>query len=250
MRRLRSKRISNIKEERELISKIRAVNELLRGSLNELLHQNEWYIKEDHLEWPGNSAWEIMMGAILVQRSSWKNVSKVLENLRNNNITSPKNVLQTKTRTLIEIIKPAGFSSRKARSIKELAKLIERHGSINDLFNGSFKYVRRALLSVYGIGDETADVIMLYAGNMPAIPVSDYTKRILNRVLGIKEKYTYDTWQRLISNALNSISNYKTFHALMSELGYHYCRPKPRCLYCPLSLICEHAQSHKKYMYE
>lgn len=250
MRKLKSRSTSDIKEKTKLINKIRAISELLQNSSDKLLHQNEWYIRENHVEWPSNSAWEIMTGAILVQRSSWKNVSKVLEKLRINNIVSPKNVLQIKTKTLIKIIKPAGFPARKARSIKELAKLVERHGSINDLFNKSFKYIRKALLSVYGIGNETADVIMLYAGNIPAMPVSDYTKRILSRVLGLEKEYAYDVWQELISNALDSISNYKTFHALTSELGYHYCRPKPRCSNCPLLLICDYAESHKKYMYE
>jgi endonuclease-3 related protein len=245
MRELRNNK--NASEDREeLINKIRKVNELLRNSLDKLLYQNEWYIQKDHIEWPGNSAWEIMMGAVLVQKSSWKNVSKVLEKLRSKNIASPKHVLQVKTKTLIKIIKPAGFSERKARTIKELAKLIEKHRSIDALFNRSFKYVRETLLNVYGIGNETADVIMLYAGNMPAMPVSDYTKRILSRVLGIKKEYTYDIWQQLISNALNSIPSYKTFHALMSELGYHYCRPKPRCLNCPLLSICDYAHSHKE----
>lgn len=238
----------NPKKDTETINKIRTINSKLRDSLNLLLHQDEWNVKNGEIEWPGSSQWEIMMGAILVQRSSWKNTKKALENLKNNNLDTPEKILNIEIKHLSDMIKPAGFPTRKAKTIIELAKLIKKHSSIDNFFKT--RNVRNALLSIYGIGDETADVIMLYAGHLPAIPVSEYTRRILSRVLAVNKKFTYKQWQTLISASLNTISDYKAFHALMSELGYHYCKPKPLCIKCPLSSVCSYAMQHKIYMHE
>ncbi len=227
---------------------IRDIYNKLYTSINLLMHQGEWNIKDKNIEWPGDSSWEIMIGAILVQRSSWRNAAKALENLRKNNLTIPEGILNISDEQLSNIIKPAGFSTRKARTIIELAKLIKKYSSINKLFK--IQNLRDLLLNIYGIGNETADVIMLYAGQIPTIPVSEYTKRILSRVLGISEKLSYKEWQDLLLKSLQALSDYKNFHALMSELGYHYCRPKPLCVKCPVSCMCSYSRQHKKYMHE
>ncbi|MEM3832337.1 MAG: endonuclease [Thermoprotei archaeon] len=216
----------------------------LYESTNLLTNKDEWSIKDGKIEWPGNSSWEIMIGAILIQRSSWRNTAKALENLRKNELTTPEKILSIDIEQLSNIIRSAGFPARKAKTIIELAKLIKKYSSMDNIFKT--QNIRNLLLNIYGIGNETADVIMLYAGQIPTIPISDYTKRILSRVLGINKKLSYKEWQTLLLKSLHTLSNYKNFHALTSELGYHYCHPKPLCTKCPLSSMCNYAFQHKK----
>ena len=248
-RNMRKKKETQINQSIEgLRTIIRNIYNKLYTSMNLLIHQGEWNIKDRNIEWPGNSSWEIMIGAILVQRSSWRNAAKALENLRKNDLTTPEKILNISDAQLSSIIRPAGFPTRKARTIRELAKLIKKYSSIDKLFK--IQNLKDLLLNTYGIGNETADVIMLYAGQIPTTPVSEYTKRILGRVLGVSKKLSYKEWQDLLLKSLQALSDYKNFHALMSELGYHYCRPKPLCIECPISSMCNYAHQHKKYMHE
>uniref|UniRef100_A0A7C3UU50 Endonuclease III domain-containing protein n=1 Tax=candidate division WOR-3 bacterium TaxID=2052148 RepID=A0A7C3UU50_UNCW3 len=187
--------------------------------------------------WPGETELEIIIGAILTQNTSWKNVEKAIKNLKEKNLLEIKKLSRIRKDTLAQLIRPAGYFNIKSERIKEIVKfLVKRYnGNLSALKRKEGDVLRRELLSVKGIGKETADSILLYALKKPFFVVDAYTKRILSRHNLITKDATYDEIQNFFhKNLPREEKVYNEFHALLVRLGKTYCRKKPNCSNCPL----------------
>ncbi len=175
-------------------------------------HQGWWPIKgkyhQNNYKYPKKEEekFEIFIGAILTQNTSWKNVEKVLENLQNKNLLNPKAILKTKKAQLANIIRSSGYFNQKAKKLKEFCKFYINNKKIQ---------TREQLLSIWGIGKETADSILLYAHKQPIFVIDSYTKRLMNKLLKINFK-TYDEWQNFFhKNLPKDYKLFNEFHALI-----------------------------------
>jgi len=190
--------------------------------------------------WPAETELEMMVGAILTQNTNWNNVEKAIENLRNRDLLSVAGLRDIPISLLAEYIRPAGYYNIKARRLKNLIGLIEaEHSSdINAFLSLDADTLRAELLSVRGIGRETADSIVLYGAGRPLFVVDAYTYRILARHGIIQEEAGYDELQSLfMDNLPHDVELFKEFHALIVRTGKLYCRKKPLCPPCPLNTI-------------
>ncbi len=189
--------------------------------------------------WPGDGPFEVLVGAVLTQNTNWGNVEKALQNLKSAGKLSPQALHRMKPQELAKFIRPAGYFNIKAKRLKNLIDwLFERYdGSLERMFSTKdLNSLREDLLSVRGIGRETADSILLYAGNMPSFVVDAYTYRVLSRHLLIPEDSTYEEIKSLFEDNLpRDVQLYNEYHALLVKVGKDYCKPRdPKCQECPL----------------
>jgi endonuclease III related protein len=188
--------------------------------------------------WPGDGPFEMMVGAVLTQNTSWTNVEKAINNLSRMNWLTVEAIHEISKKKLAEGIRPAGYYNIKAARLKNLVNmLMERYeGNISGLFDEGTDVQREALLSVKGIGPETADSIILYAAKKPVFVIDAYTYRIMNRHNMVDEQVSYDEMQELfMSNLEPDHELYNEFHALIVKTGKLYCRKTPKCDDCPLN---------------
>ena len=189
--------------------------------------------------WPADTPFEVCVGAILTQNASWKNVKKAIENLKKKNLLDPLKLYDIPLNTLAQIIKPSGFYNIKAKRLKDFVKfLVEKYkGNLEELFSKGLYEAREELLSLKGLGKETVDSILLYAGNFPIFVVDVYTYRILNRHYLIPEETTYDEIQALfMENLPHDPKLFNEFHALLVACGKNFCKKRnPSCTPCPLN---------------
>jgi endonuclease-3 related protein len=190
--------------------------------------------------WPGETPTEIFVGAILTQRNSWKNVEKAIKNMKKHNALNIKYISSCNEQALSKIIKSVGFSNQKAKYLKQIfADILKNYGSLENMFSLESEPLREKLLSMKGIGNETADSIILYAAGKRKFVIDTYTKRIMHRVYGIDENIKYEKLQTYFeSNIKKDLRLYKDFHAQFVELGKNYCKTRPICNTCPLDLVC------------
>ena len=213
------------------------VASIYKKLLEEYGYQGWWpvdskYHQKDY-SFPKNKEqeFEICIGAILTQSTSWKNVEKALENLKKNKSLSPEIINSMPFDKLTEIIKSSGYHKQKARKLKEFIRFYLKN-------NGK---TMENLLEVWGIGKETADSILLYAYKKPCFVIDAYTKRIMNRI-GFKEK-SYDEIQDLFMKNLEKDHKlFNEFHALFVEHGKKTCKKKPLCNECCLNKICSYGK--------
>ena len=176
---------------------------------------------------------EICLGAILTQNTNWQNVEKAIRNLYKAKLLSPQKILQATAYSLQAKIKPSGYFRIKSKKLKTFSKMLVKDfdGDIDKLFKLPLNKAREKLLDTWGIGSETADSMLLYAGNKPIFVIDAYTVR-LAKCLGIK-KLDYDSLQKhFMQNLPKSAKLYNEFHALIVRLGKEYCRTKPICEKC------------------
>jgi endonuclease-3 related protein len=188
--------------------------------------------------WPGDGPFEMIVGAILTQNTNWTNVEKALENLKRENLLSVKGINRISPEKLAEYIRPAGYFNIKSRRLKNLTSmLVEGYdGDLSMLFDEDIESQRMALLSVKGIGPETADSIILYGAKKPVFVIDAYTYRILSRHNLIDEQVTYSEIQDLFMDNLEpDCQLFNEFHALIVKTGKDYCKKKPKCDNCPLN---------------
>jgi endonuclease III related protein len=188
--------------------------------------------------WPGDGPLEMMVGAVLTQNTNWINVEKAIINLKRMNLLTIEAIHKISKEKLAECIRPAGYYNIKAARLKNLINMLEDkyEGDISGLFNESTDVQREALLSVKGIGPETADSIILYAASRPVFVIDAYTYRILNRHNMADEQASYDEMQEMfMSNLEPDHELYNEFHALIVKTGKLYCRKTPKCDDCPLN---------------
>lgn len=195
--------------------------------------------------WPGDSKAEIVVGAILTQSASWKNVEKAIANLKSKDMIDPKRIANADIKRLEQLVRPSGFYRQKARRLRGfMSYVVKRHGSLESMFSNDASPLRAELLSINGIGNETADSIALYAAEKPIFVIDAYTRRILGRVYGTKryeKSECYDILQKEIEASIRKdVALYKDFHAQFVELGKNCCRAKPLCGSCPLKRQCKY----------
>ncbi len=198
--------------------------------------------------WPGDTADEVIIGAILTQNASWKNVEKAISNLRGEGCLSLSAIRKMQTRSLEACIRPSGFFRQKSRRLKIFADYVFlNYGSIGAMFRKDAGELREELLNLHGIGRETADSIILYAAEKPIFVIDAYTRRIMGRIYGTRREPAYDELQKLISSGIKSdVKLYQDFHAQFVELGKNYCRTKPLCSQCPVKRYCAYGCAHAR----
>ncbi len=189
--------------------------------------------------WPGESRFEVMVGAILTQNTNWSNVEKAIANIKKQNLLQFQRLQRLSHKRLASLIRPAGYYNLKARRLKEFLKFLHNHcrGNLRKMSCGPMDELREKLLSVKGIGPETADSILLYALNKPVFVVDAYTKRILLRHNIIREDSDYAAVQNLfMENLKNEVKLFNEYHALLVRLGKEFClKNKPKCKGCPIN---------------
>jgi len=193
--------------------------------------------------WPGDSQFEIIAGAILTQNTSWKNVEQAIVNLRSAGLLSPAAIEKVTPRRLEKLIRPSGYFRQKARKLKAFCHFLraEYRGSLKRMNETPTIVLREKLLGVFGIGPETADSILLYAGDHPVFVVDAYAKRILARHGWIGEKAKYEDIRWMVERQFPGDSRrFNEFHALIVNAGKNFCRTQqPLCDRCPLGRYLE-----------
>jgi len=188
--------------------------------------------------WPASEPFEVIVGAILTQSTAWTNVEKAIANLKATGKLSPEALRHLPEAELAALIHPAGYYNVKARRLKAFAGWFgERYDdSLEKMFSGDIVKLRHELLGVYGIGEETADSIILYAGNKPFFVIDAYTRRIIDRFGLSPRAKNYAAYQALFSENLPPYARlFNEYHALLVRLGKEHCRKRPVCQSCCLN---------------
>lgn len=189
--------------------------------------------------WPAETKFEIVVGAVLTQNTNWKNVEKAINNLKKSGILTIEGILENKNK-LPELIKSVGYYRIKAERLINLMNKIKEYGSLEGFLSLPLEKLREELLSIKGVGKETADSIILYAGDYPIFVVDSYTRRLFSRLGIIRGNESYDEVQNLVmNNTQRDRYLYNEFHALIVELCKRYCKKKPVCVDCPVKHFCE-----------
>ncbi len=212
----------------DIASNIRQIYKLLDGYFGNL----HW--------WPAETPFEVIVGAILTQNTAWRNVVTAIAKLKDENILTPEGLNRVEFSTLENLIRSSGYYRVKALRLKAFIHFLheEHAGSLDALFAGEVGQIRKNLLQIKGIGEETADSILLYAGHKPVFVVDAYTKRILLRHGIISEKARYSDVQSLFLASLpHNAPLYNQYHALLVNTGKNFCTKKSRCGECPLKKL-------------
>jgi endonuclease-3 related protein len=193
--------------------------------------------------WPGDSPFEVIIGAILTQNTAWTNVEKAISNLKAAETLSIERILSLPVDELALLIRPSGYYNQKALKLKAVCQYFNSH--TGEQFQTrkelSTSTLRNELLAINGIGAETADSILLYALERTVFVVDTYTKRSLNRLGLIDNSAKYDDIQQLFTSNLEPDRElFNDYHAQFVALGKYFCRTKPLCGECPLKGACDH----------
>lgn len=182
---------------------------------------------------------EVIFGAILTQNTSWKNVEKAIVELNKHKFIDINKILAVEDEKLAQIIKSSGYHNQKSKTLKQVCNFLKQH-PIAELKTKSIPELRSLLLSVKGIGPETADSIILYAFKKPIFVIDAYTKRIMSRIDLCKQDVSYDELQKLFMDNLDQNEKlFNEYHALLVEHAKRYCRTKPLCEECILKNECK-----------
>ena len=201
--------------------------------------------------WPGETPFEVCVGAILTQNTAWSNVERAIANLKAAQVLEPVKLFTLPEPKLAALIRPAGYFNVKARRLRSFLRVLieEFGGDLHRLFAGETYTVRERLLAIHGVGPETADSLLLYAGGHHSFVVDAYTKRIFQRhhwspkskVPSPKSSASYDELKALCESSLNQkagaaeLDYWQDCHAQLVMVGKHFCQTRaPRCDQCPL----------------
>ena len=190
--------------------------------------------------WPGDSCFEIIIGAILTQNTNWENVEKAIANLKAKNLLSVSAMCKSKDIDLAECIRPSGYFNVKTKRIRNFLKLLvdEYQGNLECMRQEPLSSLRPKLLSVNGIGPETADSILLYAFDKPIFVVDTYTQRVLSRHNFLSGDIDYHSVQTVLQNHLPKDQYlYNEYHALIVRVAKDFCKTKANCEACPLNIL-------------
>ncbi len=189
--------------------------------------------------WPADSTFEVMVGAILTQRTSWHNVELALANLRAGGLLDPGALRGAASDVLLRAVRPAGFYRQKAARLTAVSAWLQDRGGIGGVATLSDAALREELLAINGIGPETADVISLYAFRRPCFVIDTYTRRLFARIGMIDGSEPYEVLRELLeSTLLGTAASYGEYHALIVAHGKERCRVEPRCESCALGPRC------------
>jgi endonuclease III related protein len=194
--------------------------------------------------WPGETPFEVCVGAILTQNTSWSNVERAISNLKAARVLEPGKLFALGESKLAALIRPAGYFNVKARRLRAFLRVLvdDFGGNLERLFAGKTAAVRERLLAINGVGPETADSMLLYAGGHHQFVIDAYTKRIFQRHGWCRADASYQHLQHLCEGALEQkprhvrLDYWQDFHAQLVNVGKDYCRARgPRCAECPLN---------------
>ncbi len=187
--------------------------------------------------WPGETPFEVIIGAILTQNTSWKNVEKAIASLKSSGNFSPKKLYDLPIDTLAGLIRSSGYFNIKAKRLKNFLSFLfdEYKGNLDDMLKENVSLLRNKLLKVNGLGPETVDSILLYAGEYPVFVVDAYTKRILIRhgLAAINSGY-HEIQALFMENVSEDTQLYNEYHALIVRVGKDLCKKIPLCNLCPI----------------
>lgn len=190
--------------------------------------------------WPGETPFEVMVGAVLTQNTAWTNVEKAISNLRQADCLSPERIVAADDETLAEMLRPSGYFNIKATRLKNYCRWYLEHDGFDALSLLDTRALRHDLLSVNGVGPETADDILLYAFERAVFVVDAYTKRVFSRLGYLDGDLTYHQVQAFFHLHLDSDeSMFNEYHALIVRHCKDYCKVKPLCDGCPLNGECK-----------
>jgi len=207
-------------------SQLGAVYKALRKAFG---HQN-W--------WPGDTPFEVMIGAILTQNTAWTNVEKAIRNLKQARKLLLGALDRISREKLSRLIRPAGYFNIKADRLKCFVDFLKKEcrGDLSKLKRQRMTLLREKLLGVKGVGPETADSILVYALGKASFVIDAYTRRIFSRHGLASEQEGYEKWRNIFTRALpRDLGLYNDFHAQIVRLAKEYCRKVPRCADCPLN---------------
>jgi endonuclease III related protein len=192
--------------------------------------------------WPGETPFEVMVGAVLTQNTNWRNVEKAIRNLKARDLLSPAALAQLPAHELAELIRPAGYYNIKAKRLGNLVRFLmnEFSGDLDAMRRRGVGDLRERLLSVSGVGRETCDSILLYALGKPTFVVDAYTARVLLRHGLVDESADYDEIKETFeSNLPVDVQMFNEYHALLVRAGKLHCQKHPKCQECPLDALFE-----------
>lgn len=211
--------------------------------------------------WPGDGPFEVIVGAILTQSAAWSNVEKALANLKAAGVLSVEGIGGLDERELAKLLRPSGYFNQKARKLQAFVSMLEERwaGDLEALLATPVEAFRPLLLSVHGIGPETADSILLYAAGRPVFVIDAYTRRVFGRLGlvpggdGAREGARlrsaggstpgYEVWRRWFEGELPpDVALFNEYHALIVRLAKEHCRKTPICEGCPLYQVCPTGQ--------
>jgi endonuclease-3 related protein len=205
------------------------------AAMQEVLGKSEW--------WPADDAFEVMVGAVLTQNTNWKNVEKAIQALKQQNVLTPQALLALPQDELAGLIRPAGYYNVKAKRLQNVLRWLHDIAECNftALETYTTEELREELLTVNGIGQETADSILLYALNRPSFVVDAYTRRIFNRHSLVSEDIYYEELRDFFMDVLPEDTQlFNEYHALIVRVAKEWCLKKaPRCESCPLKIFLE-----------
>jgi endonuclease-3 related protein len=187
--------------------------------------------------WPGDTRFEIAVGAILTQNTSWTNVEKAIGNLKKKRVLTAGSMHRLSANELADVIRPAGYYNVKAKRLRAFTQFLADYYDMDmaRMRATETELLRRQLLSVNGVGQETADSILLYALGRPVFVIDAYTKRIMSRHGVADVKASYEEYQSLFYESLELDAGlFNEYHALLVSVGKDFCKPVPKCEYCPL----------------
>lgn len=189
--------------------------------------------------WPGDSVFEIMVGAVLTQNTAWINVERAIDNLRSLDLLSLDAMARLNRKELAGLIRPAGYFNVKAQRLQNLCDFLQRQGGEASLSQIADVPLREALLEVNGVGPETADDILLYAFERPVFVIDAYTRRLFSRVGLIAGDESYEKLRSIFETGLeSSVDLFNEYHALIVRHGKNICTKKPRCSECCIRRHC------------
>jgi len=191
--------------------------------------------------WPAEDSFEMIVGAILTQSAAWANVEKAIADLKSAEALSPKALRKLPLAEIAALIRPCVYYNAKALKLKSFASWLGEHydDNLDRLWDSKIDRLRRQLLSIHGIGEETADSIILYGAGKPIFVVDAYTRRIVDRLGLAPESNTYAAYQTLFMHGIPTDSElFQEYHALLVRLAKDVCRKRPLCQQCCLNDIC------------
>ena len=192
--------------------------------------------------WPAETPFEVMVGAVLTQNAAWSNVERAIANLKAVDLLDPEAILALDPQRLAELIRPSGYFNVKARRLAALCRWFVERGGLGPLGVMETGPLREALLSVKGVGPETADDILLYAFHRPVFVVDAYTRRLFSRVGHDVGDHPYDILRLWIEARVpREVKVYNEYHALIVRHAKEHCRKRPLCEGCPLEKACRFA---------
>lgn len=193
--------------------------------------------------WPADTPFEVMVGAILTQNTSWRNVEKAIGNLKVAAALEPGRLTKTRHQTLANWLRPVGYFNIKTHRLKNFCHWYIAQGGYDQLARYDTNNLRHALLSVNGVGPETADDILLYAFDRPVFVIDAYTRRLFQRLGYVDRDRGYESLRAWFENSLRRVNHrvqvFNEYHALIVQHAKYHCKKNPACAGCCLEKICK-----------